>query len=135
MATAVFCAAVRGAILATVARPTASTLHARAAAITSVSVWCCVPARGLRNCVFVPGVRLAPPGLYADYPKGVPDNATQRQRIKPWVKSSEPGGGALRKPPMARNYYDQAARYVAKLEAPAFAPWLLRMRNLLFHRW
>src|SRR5262249_31174521 len=40
------------------------------------------------------------------------------------------GGG-----PMARNVYDQAARYVAKLDPASFLRWLLRMASVLFHRW
>lgn len=37
--------------------------------------------------------------------------------------------------PMARNYYDQAARYVAKLDSARFVRWVLRQRTLLFHGW
>jgi len=36
---------------------------------------------------------------------------------------------------MARNVYDQAARYVAKLDPAGFLRWLLRMASVLFHRW
>src|SRR5258707_1531271 len=36
---------------------------------------------------------------------------------------------------MARNYYDQAARYAAKLDPAGFVRWVLRLRTLLFRRW
>src|SRR5262245_11017999 len=36
---------------------------------------------------------------------------------------------------MTRNFFDQAARYVAKLEPQPFVRWLLRLQILLFHGW
>ena len=36
---------------------------------------------------------------------------------------------------MTRNFYDQAARYAAKLDPPGFFRWLLRMSAILFHGW
>ena len=36
---------------------------------------------------------------------------------------------------MTRNYFDQAARYVAKLDPPGFFRWVLRMSAVIFHGW
>jgi hypothetical protein len=36
---------------------------------------------------------------------------------------------------MTKNFYDQAARYAAKLDPPGFLRWVLRMAALVFHRW